>query len=128
MQGIHAAVHEAQSLSCPGNVHFLNSDILRQAMMAAAAEEEAVPRSYSSLDEALVQRMAATRLTPQLLAVLMGNADQVRKSASTISGSRTPSVVACTLPCVFIRSRLVVALSTEVACDEIPFNCKPLAS
>jgi hypothetical protein len=48
-------------------------------MAAAAAAEDAAPRSYSSLDEALLQRMAATRLTPQLLAVLMGSAEQVRR-------------------------------------------------
>ena len=51
--------------------------LLQKALAAAAAASYAAPRSYSSLDEALLQRMAATRLTPQLLAVLMGSADQV---------------------------------------------------
>ena len=41
-------------------------------------EAAAVPHTYSSLDDALLQRMAATRLTPQLLSALMAAADRVR--------------------------------------------------
>lgn len=49
-----------------------------QAMAAMAASAgEGVPRSYSSLDEALLQRMAAARLTPQLLSALMHGVEQV---------------------------------------------------
>ena len=50
----------------------------QKAMAAAAAVEEVSPRSFSSLDEALLQRMAAARLSPQLLSLLMADAERVR--------------------------------------------------
>ena len=53
------------------------------AMALAAAADEALPRSFSSLDEALLQRMVAARLSPQMLSLLMADAE--RASFDSIS-------------------------------------------
>jgi len=57
----------------------------QKAMTLAAGAQEASPRSYSSPDEALLQRMAAARLSPQLLSLLMADAERVSLHTDILS-------------------------------------------